>query len=294
MIVKQLKTNIPKMFFVNAVAAVLFCGTAAYAVRAFLFPPATPPCAERYGHPMMFNLQRSDGSLLAAGDLQSRLGGRDWGLLENLQIARLKDGPAATVLKIALPDKALRPGNTKGTTSGIGFPWSPVKMAGATSACLGYDLFLPADFEFGTGGALPGLMGGRVLGDAGDKKGPLFSTRLRWREDGGAEIRAQTAYERDGTGYAIDPNWTKLPRGQWVRIEQEVVLNTPGERDGVLRVWIDGELKLEATSMSYRSDDKAVFTGAQVDVHYGDAALGWVAPAKPASVWITPFDLRWK
>jgi len=294
MLVKQLNRGIPKKYLFNAAAVLAMGVTAALTMRGLVYTPPTQMCSERYGLPTLFGLQRADGSLLAAGDLQSRLGGRDWGVLENAQVMKLKDGPSPVALRVALPQKAVAPGNTSGTTSGLGFTWLPAKLAGATSACLGYSVFLPDAFEFGTGGALPGLFGGPDASDRDPKRSTSFTSRLRWREDGGAEVRVRSPLDPNGRSFGIDTAWTKLPRGQWVHIEQEVVLNTPGQEDGILRVWVDRELKLEETAMAFGPDARTKLGGVIADVHYADAGLGWTAAPKNANLWISPFELRSK
>ena len=294
MIIKQLNRAIPKKYLFNLAAVIAIGATAALAVRGLIYTPPTPMCAERYGHPTLFGLQRPDGSLLGAGDLQARLGGRDWGVLENAQITKLKQGPAAVALRVALPHKAVQPGDRSGTTSGLGFTWLPAKLAGATSACLGYNVFLPDGFEFGAGGALPGLFGGPDLADRDPKKVSAFSSRMRWRDDGAAEVRVRSQLDQGGRSYAVDPNWTKLPRGEWVHIEQEIVLNSPGKEDGILRVWINRELKLEETMMAFAPDAKTRLGGVIADVHYADTGLGWIAAPKHTSLWLTEFELRSK
>ena len=56
-----------------------------------------------------------------------------------------------------------------------------------------------------------------------------------------------------GAGYApIRQDAFTLPKGRWVRIEQELVLNTPGQADGIARLWLDGDLKAEGTGLKLR------------------------------------------
>jgi hypothetical protein len=41
-------------------------------------------------------------------------------------------------------------------------------------------------------------------------------------------------------------------------VEGYVVMNTPGNSDGLLRVWIDGGLAFEATGLAFTSADQTV------------------------------------
>jgi hypothetical protein len=294
MVLKRKPIAIPKHYLFNAAGALLILGTTGYALRTWLFPEPMAACSVRLANALGFSVRRPDGGALTPAELQARLAGRDWGVLENASIVKLKDGPTTHAIKIALPQTGTRPGDTSGPTSGMGFPWPMAKLQMATSACLSYSVFLPDDFPFGTGGSLPGLVGGRMSDRGSAKPADGFSTRYRWREDGTTEIRAASAIAPDAQGHAVDPAGTKLPRGRWVRLEQEVVLNSPGEEDGILRVWIDGELKLERTSMAYRAQASTGFHGVVSDTHYADGNLAWKLAPKSTAIWVTPFEVRWQ
>jgi hypothetical protein len=83
-----------------------------------------------------------------------------------------------------------------------------------------------------------------------------------------------------------------IPRGKWVRIDQEVVLNTPQKQDGLVRLWVDGSLRIEGKEAELRYSREVGFTGVMGDVHFGGNFMGGVA-RKDETVWLTPFELRW-
>lgn len=45
-----------------------------------------------------------------------------------------------------------------------------------------------------------------------------------------------------------------LEREQWNRIEMQVTMNTPGQEDGVIRGWVNGQLSYEKTNMVFRNE----------------------------------------
>lgn len=45
-----------------------------------------------------------------------------------------------------------------------------------------------------------------------------------------------------------------INRGEWVRIENFVKVNTPGEFNGVIRGWVNGELVFEKTDLIFREE----------------------------------------
>jgi hypothetical protein len=294
MIVKTPRFKLPKLFLFNAAAGLLFLGAGGYVVRDMLFAETVPPCSDRYADTMLFALQRPSGEALTAEDLQSRLAGRDWGLIEHAKIVKVSQGPAPVALQVDLPKGAAGKGDSTGPRSGMGFRWTPDTLQHASAACLTYGVWLPKDFDYGTGGALPGLYGGNADDDTTAGRKPAFSTRTRWNGDGTAEIRAATADTPDGMPLPIDPNWFKLERGAWVMFEEEVVLNTPGSHNGILRVWINGQMRFERKNLMFNPKEGGRFAGVSADVHYSRPDLTWAPSPKDASALLSPLELRWR
>lgn len=267
-------------------AAVLIGVTAVVAVvRSWVFSPTAAPCSERYINSTAFALERA-GVVLTAADLQSSLGGKDAGVIDNMSIARLKDGPGPIAMTVNMP---------KGSTSpydhprgGMSFPWQPRPVQGKTVACLSYSVLLPADFQFSLGGTLPGISGAGPSPQAPDG----FTARLAWRQGdvGGATIRMANDGVTQST--RADQGGFELPRGRWVKLDQEVVLNTPKQADGIMRVWIDGRLAIERTDLSYRTKPDVTISGVAADVFYGTQDRPAPAP-KDTKVSLTPFEMRW-
>ena len=107
---------------------------------------------------MAFPLER-DGVVLTATDIQARTGGKDAGLLENLNVVRLKKGPAPVAMSVELPKGSAAPTSSVVPKGGISFAWQPRSLKDKSTVCLSYQVFLPSDFDFNLGGALPGLVG---------------------------------------------------------------------------------------------------------------------------------------
>lgn len=45
-----------------------------------------------------------------------------------------------------------------------------------------------------------------------------------------------------------------MRRGEWTELETYVRVNTPGERDGVIRGWVNGKLVFEKTDLGFRAE----------------------------------------
>ncbi|QDU96942.1 polysaccharide lyase [Lignipirellula cremea] len=68
-------------------------------------------------------------------------------------------------------------------------------------------------------------------------------------------------WQRDYRGY--------LESNRWYCVEQQVKLNTPGEKDGELRTWIDGRLAFEKTDIRFRHVDRLKVEQVWLNVYHG-------------------------
>lgn len=286
----------------------VFC--VGYMIKSALFVPTATECTQRFAKPMEFSLKTRSGAPMTPVELDTRAGITGHGLLENASVVKLKDGPATTALNVRLA-KNSGSLHAEGTEpGGISFLWKPSGMAGASEACLSYSVFLPDKFNFGDAGVLPGLFGGSEPDLRGHTRG--FATRLMWRGDGMSEIDAEipNAAQQQGpsSGGEIDVQIPlgeaaksvpvgqgafQLPRGRWVSVEQELVLNAPGLANGLVRLWVDGALKIERNDVQWRFKADTKVAGIIADVSYGGVDNPAVAPAD-TSIHIAGLSVRWR
>ncbi|KIK59192.1 polysaccharide lyase family 14 protein [Collybiopsis luxurians FD-317 M1] len=139
---------------------------------------------------------------------------------------------------------------------------------GAQNVSLEYQVFFPADFEWVWGGKLPGLYGGREGCSGGKDAGAMecFSTRLMWRSEGQGELYLYAPRDKQSAALCNDPQSVcdaeygfsvgrgsfRFKRGDWTRVRQTVVLNTPGERDGWFWLDVDGVRVIQRWDVFYR------------------------------------------
>ena len=143
------------------------------------------------------------------------------------------------------------------------------EIAGVEEAVLEYRMKFDANFVWSKGGKLPG-MGGTSLSGAGAipaggtrnqesiKNG--FSCRLMWRKkDGVTKLVVYTYFPDKPT----EPRWgvdilimKNLQKNKWYTIKQYIKLNTPGQRNGILKMYVDGNLELNKTNVLYRESNK--------------------------------------
>lgn len=182
---------------------------------------------------------------------------------------QLTDSPArqGSALRVSIPE-----GSHRGMRMRFWFDKQFGSEPDAASAT--YWLYVPSDFEFAAshsgGGKLPGFQGtygncgGGDLGPCDGTNG--WSARMSFIRPKAAYLEtdvglAHYVYHGEMHGEAMYPygtylRWSEgLSTGAWHRIDQFVSMNTPGEHDGVLRGWVDGDLALDRTGVLFRGAD---------------------------------------
>ena len=146
-------------------------------------------------------------------------------------------------------------GGVKTGGSGINTKWFFNDNKVHEELYFSYSLFIPADFEWATGGKLPGL--------GYQTSNRNMSLRLMWRLDGLLEFYVHYNTTPTRPGYQASINWSltnpydanggpgtdqvKLKKGQWNHIKMYYKLNTPGQADGIMRGWLNGKLAINVT-----------------------------------------------
>ena len=279
-----MKLPATRVILFNVAAGLVTIAAVVAVVRSLVHTPALAPCTERYPSGTAFALEQG-GVLLTSADLQARLSGKDIGLGDNVKIARMKDAPTPVALGVTLAKGSVAPHVHDVPRGGVTFAWDPRSLHGKTAACLAYSVLLPAGFQFHQGGVLPGIRGSE---DA-DQLKEGFMALLAWRRNG--RLGVTTFVDNRSGPVEVEP--VTFPEGRWVKLEQEVVLNTPKKADGILRVWVSGVLAVERSDISYRSKPAVALASVAAEVHYGGADAQGAAP-KDAKVWLSPFQVRWQ
>ena len=291
MVVKIQSNKIPRGFLFAAAGGAMIFITGVMMLRHHFFQPETAGCHARYARAEIFGMRDTSRGAFTIDDLQARLGGTDWGLSEHGAIIGRDDARQKLALHVKLAANVENGGTVDNPGSGLGFYWSPQSLPRAASGCLSYDVRLPADFDFGPGGVLPGLMTGRV--DDPDREGDeQLALPMRWTNDGRIAVRVwrpDQRKHRDLTPKSFDG---KLPLGRWFRVSQEVVLNAPGQSNGALRVWIDGDLVIEREGLSIRNNAQTVLGQLKANVHYSTRDVEWLAAPKDTGVSLSQIVVR--
>lgn len=194
---------------------------------------------------------------------------------DNLQIV---DDPAETgkALEVRIPE-----GSHNG--SALSYIFSDEGESEPEELWAQYDVYFPTDLEINGNGKLPGF--GGTYGEAGWGGRPSdgtngWSARGRFGQGDSPETTKVGYYvyhaEMDGT-YGDHFEIGDVAWGEWHRIGQHIKLNTPGENDGVLEGWIDGEKKLSKQDIKFRNAgyDNLKIRRYWFNVYWGGS---WTAP----------------
>lgn len=256
-----------------------------YVVYAAFHTEVEQPCSTRFPAATRFSLQTGAGKPLTAVELQARAGLRDLGVIDNARVVPVDGGPSPEALEVKLrnlpggddPDAKMR--------NGIEFRWSPPGIAGANSACLGYSVWLPDKFDFGGGGVLPGVFGGEPAAPRQRALNDRLAVTFEWSGEGQPSLVAALD---GGEHLRMSGAASSLPTNRWIKIEQEIVLNDPGQTNGLVRLWVDGELIGTSDRVPLRQDDKVLLTGVLVAIGYERA------PANAGMLRLSPIEIGWR
>lgn len=298
----QRKSEINKgLLLLNGAGVLVVVTLAGYFASTMLTKEVISSCSGQYQRAMRLGVTTAAGAPMSAIELQSRAGIREWGVLENAQIVRIKDAPARDVIEVKLTNSKTSPEINGTPLAGIGMTWVPPGMSGAQAACLSYDVWLPPEFDFGNGGTLPGLFGGNrpdVAVPVAEAK-PGFSARLVWNSLGTADpagvmaaapdpaspgARMQSIMPGDNRTQTLAPGF-KMDKGRWIHIDQEVVLNDPKTATGSYRLWIDGVLKASNLALKWRDDDRFRIGGVYSDLIYKGDKIPTLRLTPPVVGW---------
>lgn len=174
------------------------------------------------------------------------------------------------------------PAGSFGTEEG-GAEWL-VELGGAhTTLTCSYRVRFGEEFDFVLGGKLPGLAGGTANTDGAIPDGTDgFSARLMWREQG--RVVSYVYHPDQPDEYGQDFPWDDdfqlyFQPGDWHLVEQRLVLNTPGQHDGVLEGWLDGVQGQHHEGLRFRDTDGLTLDLLYFSTFFGGDDATWAAVA---------------
>jgi hypothetical protein len=148
------------------------------------------------------------------------------------------------------------------------------------------------DFDFVRGGKVPGMAGGAANAGGNVPDGTDgFGGIMMWRPDG---MIVQYVYHPDQPGqWGEDFDWNiggqrYFEPGTWHHIENRIVINTPGEHDGIIQGWLDGELALDVRDFRFRDVTDFAVDLFFFQTHFGGGDPSW-EPQKDEFIYFDNF-----
>lgn len=200
-----------------------------------------------------------------------------WGIKERAEVISKADQPHS--LRVFYPKGSLNPSHPSAERGGAGFYLTKDIPAQLTRACLRYQVYFPEDFIFGRGGKLPGLFGGEPPSgceEGSELKG--FSTRYMWREKGEGTLYAYIPHKKKQCGQLMGRGSWSFPKGKWIDIQQEIILNDPDSENGAIRIWVNGKKVLERHQQTIRMQEDIVIEGIMFSTFFGGKDPSWASP----------------
>ncbi|WP_269854657.1 polysaccharide lyase [Streptomyces sp. RPT161] len=163
-------------------------------------------------------------------------------------------------------------------------------LANSSTLDLRYAVKFPTGFDFGKGGKLPGLYGGKIGQESGGNHGDGWSTRYMFRAKSApneGEVYLYTPTNSGPTGYGVDLGlgaWKWAADGSWHTVEQLVNRST-----GDITVWYDGRRVLGATGAA-SGISGITFGGVFFSTFFGGHDTSW-GPKKTESAEFADFSL---
>ena len=180
---------------------------------------------------------------------------------------------------------------------GVGWRY-PIRRTDAAE--LSYNVTFSRNFQWVRGGKLPGLCGGpeSVTGGNAANGRNGFSARLMWRSDGRGEayVYHMNQPEKYGESFPF-PSDFRFQTETRLLVRIRVSMNTPGQRDGRLDVWIGNTRSgktshvLRRSDMEWRATRNISVDGLLFQTFYGGNSRKW-APTKSSSTIFSDISIQ--
>jgi hypothetical protein len=166
------------------------------------------------------------------------------------------------IIRVTYPNASLGPAEG----GAIWVHWLPNRREEVYSS---YKVRFAPDFDFVINGKLPGVAGGTVVPGV-NPAGKGWSVHSAWINRAATPttpelkgVGMQSVYHIDQPGLygetIIWRNATNQPfvftPGKWYHIETRVVMNTPGQNNGIVQTWVNGQLVVDRRDLRFRNDN---------------------------------------
>ena len=233
---------------------------------------------------------RNDPAVVFFADFESANWTQQWSEVGDVSVLATLAADADRKFQ-PLQAKALRAKIAKGGLSALNMTYKFKKETGAEPEQIYFRYYLRLADDWNQtieGGKLPGISGTYNVAGWGGRRS---NGSNGWSARGAFQLSIPDdnplaglhpigtyCYHADMAGdYGDIWVWHKgyrgfLEKNRWYSIEQYVKLNTPREKDGILRAWVDGRLAFEKTDLRFRNVDRLKIEQIWMNVYHGGKA----------------------
>jgi hypothetical protein len=190
---------------------------------------------------------------------------------------------------------ATYPAGLIGGSSATGIPTNYYSIPPANEYYLDYRVMFETGWQCVKGGKLPGLIGGSHTTGCDAITADGWSARFMWLINcaGTIYLYDQNRQNNCGDDY-IFSNGADIAVNQWSRITERVVINTPGQKNGIVQAWFNGKQVVSLTAVELRgsvSATTAMVDGVSLQTFYGGSTSDW-APGVTTHSLFSVFHVR--
>jgi hypothetical protein len=190
---------------------------------------------------------------------------------------------------------ATYPAGLIGGSSATGIPTNYYSIPPANEYYLDYRVMFETGWQCVKGGKLPGLIGGSHTTGCDAITADGWSARFMWLINcaGTIYLYDQNRQNNCGDDY-IFSNGADIAVNQWSRITERVVINTPGQKNGIVQAWFNGKQVVSLTAVELRgnvSTTTAMVDGVSLQTFYGGSTSDW-APGVTTHSLFSVFHVR--
>jgi hypothetical protein len=196
--------------------------------------------------------------------------------LDRARLLQDRTAPTGRLIRVNYPAGSASPTAARGGARDGGAQAYLRLPRSADNMTLIYYVRFQPGFQFVKGGKLPGLFGGDA-GSGGRHEAAGFTTRFMWRAGGAGEVYAYLPTDK-GYGASLGRGRWRFTTGNWIRIAQRVVLNTPGHNNGTVTVWMNGRTVFSQGGLNYRTTDQVHVDGLFFSTFFGGSDKSWASP----------------
>ncbi|KIM87375.1 polysaccharide lyase family 14 protein [Piloderma croceum F 1598] len=182
-----------------------------------------------------------------------------------------------------------------------------VDLTLAKEATFGYSVMFADNFEWNLGGKMPSHFQSTYGGDSaevatscsgGRRANDCWSARFMWRQKAPPSYSANKKIcnikplsECNPTyGASVARGSYNFKVGGWNQISQRVKLNDPGQENGEIQVWSNGESVINLSGLVLRDSDKGRIWGAQMQTFFGGHTEEYASPTN-TKAWFADFSM---